>query len=53
MTFKKSETLGNIVSRFPKASKVFNQYEIDYCCGGDRLLETACTEKDIELETII
>jgi regulator of cell morphogenesis and NO signaling len=39
--FKSSEKIGEIVTRFPKAMEVFKEYNIDFCCGGDRPLSAA------------
>ena len=39
--FKSSEKIGEIVTRFPKAMEVFKEYNIDFCCGGDRTLSSA------------
>jgi len=36
-----SETLGDIVSRYPGSIPILTKHEIDFCCGGHRTLATA------------
>jgi regulator of cell morphogenesis and NO signaling len=36
----------------PNATSVFEKTRIDYCCGGDQLLGTACAKAGIELATL-
>lgn len=31
--------VGDIVTTLPKASSIFSQYKIDFCCGGNRTLQ--------------
>ncbi|WP_445487839.1 iron-sulfur cluster repair di-iron protein [Niallia sp. 03133] len=50
--FHESMNTGDIVTKFPAASKLFKQYKIDFCCGGNRpigevLLEKELTKNDI------
>lgn len=40
-------TLGQIALETPAAATVFEQYGLDYCCGGNRSLEDACREKGL------
>lgn len=46
-------SLGEIVSVFPGSTAVFNNYKIDYCCGGDRSLEGALEEANIDLNNFL
>ncbi|WP_425447138.1 iron-sulfur cluster repair di-iron protein [Dethiothermospora halolimnae] len=46
--FSSSEKIGDIVARFPKASDVFQRYNIDFCCGGDRPLKDAIDKHNID-----
>ncbi len=49
MTNKISVTtnIGEIVSLLPKASEIFKQYGIDFCCGGNRPLAEAIKEQKL------
>jgi regulator of cell morphogenesis and NO signaling len=51
--FKASEKIGDIVSRFPKASEIFKSYNIDFCCGGDRPLSQAMEEQHLNQREIL
>ncbi len=46
-------SLGEIVSVFPGSTAVFNNYKIDYCCGGDRSLKQALEEANIDSNNFI
>lgn len=45
-------TLGQIVADDYRAAAIFKQAGIDFCCGGNKLLDTACKEKNIEREKL-
>jgi len=47
-TFKLTDTVGDVVARRPVLSRMFEQANIDYCCGGGRTLEEACRERGID-----
>lgn len=53
MKFNKNEELGNIVAKYPAAGKIFNQYNIDYCCGGKDTLEKVCLDLSLKSDEII
>ena len=42
-----NQSLGDIVAVYPGAARIFNKEGIDYCCHGNRTLESALVEKDI------
>jgi len=46
-------TLGQIVTDFPQFACVFEQYGLDYCCGGQKLLEQACDEKGVSVNQLL
>ena len=46
-------TLRSIALEHPGAIRVFEQFQLDYCCGGNRPLGEACAEKGIAAETVI
>jgi regulator of cell morphogenesis and NO signaling len=52
ITLDTDRTLGDLVRETPAYASVFESYDIDYCCGGDKSLAAACTERDISIETI-
>jgi regulator of cell morphogenesis and NO signaling len=46
-------TIGEVVAADFRTAKVFETNGIDFCCGGKRTLATICTEKGLDLATII
>lgn len=51
-TFTAEHTPAEIVKVFPKASDLFKQRRIDFCCGGDQPLEKVFSEKNLD-ESIV
>lgn len=47
-TFNLNNKIGDIVTRFPRAMETFKKYKIDFCCGGDRALELAVKENNLD-----
>lgn len=45
-------TVGELVAQRPRRSKVFEQYGIDYCCGGKKPLTLACAEKAVDFDSV-
>jgi regulator of cell morphogenesis and NO signaling len=42
--FEIENTVGSMVTLFPKSADVFNKFKIDYCCAGDDTLNTAASK---------
>jgi regulator of cell morphogenesis and NO signaling len=51
--FEKSMRIGDIAAAYPGAIETFLNYNIDFCCGGDRPLEAALKEKNINEEEVM
>lgn len=47
------QSIGGIVAILPKAGEVFRGYNIDFCCGGNRLLAEAIKEQQLNEEEIM
>ncbi|MDZ7805558.1 MAG: iron-sulfur cluster repair di-iron protein [Gracilimonas sp.] len=45
--------VGEIVAEDYRTAQVLRSYGLDFCCGGGRTLEKACTSKKIEIDTVI
>jgi len=43
-----SATLASLAIQIPAASRVFHRHRLDFCCGGQRSLESACLEKALD-----
>lgn len=45
--------VASLVLEQPSRARVFERYGIDYCCGGQTPLETACSERGLDVEDVI
>ena len=52
-TLKISDPVGAWVTSHPATSRVFEQHGIDYCCGGNRPLEEACSKGKIDAQAVL
>ncbi len=43
-----STTLAAIVDANPGAARILEQHQLDYCCGGNRTLDQACEELELD-----
>jgi regulator of cell morphogenesis and NO signaling len=48
-----TETVREIALNQPSSIRVFEQFGIDYCCGGRKPLAIACTEQDLEIGAVL
>lgn len=46
-------TVGEIVAGDFRAAAVFDEFGIDFCCGGRRSLAEACAERDIDSQVVL
>ena len=53
MTFTAQTKIGDIVLEMPATMRVFEEMNIDYCCGGQRSLADACAHGGKELEAVL
>ncbi|WP_223154905.1 iron-sulfur cluster repair di-iron protein [Alkalibacillus aidingensis] len=53
MQFTVDTKTGDIVTQFPKASSIFKQYQIDFCCGGNRPIGEALDELELDREKVL
>lgn len=51
--FSSNDKIGDIVVRLPKASEIFKEFQIDFCCGGHRPLIEAIKENGLEEEAVL
>jgi regulator of cell morphogenesis and NO signaling len=51
--FNSAQKIGEIVTLLPKASEIFKEYHIDFCCGGHRPLIEAIKEQNLEEAVIL
>src|SRR5262245_1135619 len=53
MTITELTPIGDIAAAVPSSVRVFQQHEIDFCCGGKRTLRAACDERHLSFESIV
>jgi len=46
-------TVGELVTRQPNRSRLFEELGIDYCCGGHKSLRQACADKGLNLDDVL
>jgi regulator of cell morphogenesis and NO signaling len=51
-TLNLNRTVGELVAERPGRARVFEEYGIDYCCGGQTPFEQACRERELDPDTI-
>ncbi|MBP1969912.1 regulator of cell morphogenesis and NO signaling [Virgibacillus natechei] len=52
-TFTAEHTPAHIVKIFPKASDLFKENQIDFCCGGDRLLKETFAKNNLDETAVL
>jgi len=53
MRFDASRTVKELATEIPDATRVFEHFGIDYCCGGSQPLEIACQRAKIPVEDVV
>ena len=48
-----TQTVREIALEQPTAIRVFEQFGIDYCCGGRKPLAEACAARNLEIDSVI
>ncbi|NGX42366.1 MAG: Iron-sulfur cluster repair protein YtfE [Chlamydiae bacterium] len=51
--FTAESKIGEIVAQRCSLSRVFENYQIDYCCGGKKTLGEACQKKGIDPQVVL
>ena len=52
MEISPSTLVADIAYRHPESADVFEQHEIDYCCGGRRPLAEVCAERNLTFDAL-
>jgi regulator of cell morphogenesis and NO signaling len=53
MNITSQNTVGEVAAAFPSTIQVFEQYRIDYCCGGDQSIADACSKQRVAVDALI
>lgn len=48
-----TKTIRDIALEVPATTRVFEEFKIDYCCGGRRSIEDACAAKGIDSSVVL
>jgi regulator of cell morphogenesis and NO signaling len=49
----RNTAVGQLVNADSRRARVFKSYAIDYCCGGNKTLEQACQENEVEITDVL
>jgi regulator of cell morphogenesis and NO signaling len=52
MSISLDTPVAQLVTDRPARARIFERLGIDYCCGGDHALATACRKQDLDPETV-
>lgn len=51
--YQMKDTVGGVVAAFPGASNIFKRHKIDFCCGGNRSLQSVFEVQHLDGEQIL
>lgn len=49
----KLTNIAELVAENYQFAEVFTRFKIDYCCNGNKTLETVCSEQDIDIDALL
>ena len=53
MSVTTAKTVREVAVENPAATRVFEKFGIDYCCGGNQLLEQACGKSGVAVDAVL
>lgn len=53
MSISPGTPIGRIAADHPLATRVFARHRLDYCCGGERTLGSACDAKGVDADLVL
>jgi regulator of cell morphogenesis and NO signaling len=53
MDLDATRTLSDLATEIPNATRIFEKFGIDYCCGGSKPLQDACRQANISLDDVL
>ena len=48
-----NKTVREIALELPQTTRVFEEFKIDYCCGGRKPLTEACENAGVDLSAVV
>lgn len=53
MSVSTAKTVREVAVEFPEATRIFERFGIDYCCGGNQSLEEACAASNLSVDQVL
>ena len=53
MSVSTAKTVREVAVEFPEATRIFERFGIDYCCGGNKSLEDACAASNLSVDQVL
>ena len=53
MTINSATKVRDVALELPQSTRVFEKFNIDYCCGGDQPLAQACTTAGVDFQDVV
>jgi regulator of cell morphogenesis and NO signaling len=53
MSVSPARTVREVAVEFPEATRIFERFGIDYCCGGNKSLEEACAASNLSVDQVL
>ncbi|CFV20087.1 Regulator of cell morphogenesis and NO signaling [Yersinia enterocolitica] len=48
----RNQSLGTLAIAIPRATKLFRQHQLDFCCGGKQTLLRAATKLNLDIDEL-
>lgn len=52
-TITRNMVINEVIKKYPKTIRVFNDYKVDSCCGGGASIETTAKRDGVDVEALI
>lgn len=52
-TITRDMVINDVIRKYPKTIKVFNDYKVDSCCGGGAPIETTAKRDGVDVEGLL
>lgn len=53
MSVSTAKTVREVAVEFPEATRIFEKFGIDYCCGGNKSLKEACAASNLSVDQVL
>ena len=53
MSVSTAKTVREVAVEFPEATRIFERFGIDYCCGGNKSLKDACAASHLSVDQVL